>query len=495
MNNNLIKNNQLEFNSLHDDYENLFDIVPCIITVQDRNFRILKYNQKFSDKFGLKKGDFCFKAYKGLDAKCQVCPLEKTFKDGETHFDEQSGVNKDGKEEHWIVKTSPIKNSNGDIIAAMEMSIDITQMKQLEKELKKSEYKFFTIFNNIPNPVFVLDAETLEILNCNESMSAVYGYFRNEMIHTSFRDLFLDENKDRIDFLIKTESFLSRVKHKNKDGLLLFVNIRISPSEYDDQKVFIITTSDITKSLETEQQLIQASKLTTLGEMSTGVAHELNQPLSVIKTAAGFLMRKTRKKEKIEESILFTMLQKIDNNIDRATNIIDHMRQFSRKPDMGKEKIRIHEVIEKAFEIFNQQLKIRGIEVVKDIEENLPEIMGDPNRLEQVFINLLINARDAVEQKWEGKPYRPGDKKIVFKAKLEKKEIVIEVGDTGPGISDIIAGKIFEPFFTTKEVGKGTGLGLSISYGIVKDCGGSIHVDTRKREGATFIIKFPLPTG
>ncbi len=492
---NLNNKEQLEFNSLHDDYDNLFDIVPCIITVQDRNYRILKYNQEFSDKFGTKKGGYCFKAYKGLDAKCLACPLEKTFKDGKTHFDEQSGVNKDGKVEHWIVKTSPIKNSNGEIIAAMEMSIDITQMKQLEKELKKSEYKFFTIFNNIPNPVFVLDAETLEILNCNESMSAVYGCSRDELLNTSFKKLFLDENKDRIDFLIKTESFLSRVKHKKKDGMPLFVNIRISPSEYDDQKVFIVTTSDITKSLETEQQLIQASKLTTLGEMSTGVAHELNQPLSVIKTASSFLMRKTRKKETIEDQTLLTMLQKIDNNIDRATNIIDHMRQFSRKPDMGKEKIRISDVIERAFEIFNQQLKIRGIEVVKNIEENLPEITGDPNRLEQVFINLLLNARDAVEEQWCDQKYKPGDKKIVLEARLENKNIVVEVGDTGPGISDIVAGKIFEPFFTTKEVGKGTGLGLSISYGIIKDCGGSIHVDPRKREGATFIVTFPLPTG
>ncbi len=484
-----------ECNSLHDDYDNLFDIVPCIITVQDRNYRILKYNQEFSEKFGSKKGDHCFKAYKGLDAKCLVCPLEKTFEDGKTHFDEQSGVNKDGTEEHWIVKTSPIKNSMGDIIAAMEMSIDITQTKHLEQELKKAEYKFFTIFNNIPNPVFVLDAETLVILNCNENMSAVYGYSREEMINTSFINLFPDDNKERVASLIKTESILSRVRHKKKDELPLFVNIRISPLEHNDQKVLIITTSDITRNLETEQQLIQASKLTTLGEMSTGVAHELNQPLSVIKTASSFLMKKTRKKEIIEDKILLTMLQKIDNNIDRATNIIDHMRQFSRKPDMEREKIRIDEVIERAFEIFNQQLKIRGIGVVKDIEKNLPEIMGDPNRLEQVFINLLLNARDAVEEKWQNKAYKPGDKKIVLKAKLEKKSIVVEVGDTGPGVSDRIADKIFEPFFTTKEVGRGTGLGLSISYGIIKDCGGRIYVDTRKRDGATFIIKFPLPTG
>lgn len=488
----ILNNNQINFGGQIDDHENLFDLVPCIITVQDRNYRILKYNREFSDKFGSKIGDYCYNAYKGRNEKCMVCPLENTFKDGKVHYGEQSGLNKDGTVVHWIVKTAPITNANGEIIAAMEMSINITQQKLLQERLAKSEKKYYSIFNNIPNPVFVLDMQTLEIIDCNESMKSVYGYNKEEIIKKSFLELFHDEDKHQFESILKTTSVLNKAKHINKEGRILFVNIRVSPYEYHDRKVLLVTTSDITQRLETERQLIQTSKLATLGEMASGVAHELNQPLSVIKTASNFFIRKANKKETVDEEIYLTMLSKIDSNIDRAVKIINHMRQFSRKPSLGTENVQITEVVERAFEIFNQQLKLRGIEVVKDSYKNMPLVIGDSNRLEQVFINLLLNARDAIEAKWGDRKCSINENKIFVKIWTEDKLVIVDIGDTGIGIPDDISDKIFEPFFTTKEVGKGTGLGLSISYGIVKDCGGEIAVYKNKFGGASFILAFPI---
>jgi histidine kinase len=255
----------------------------------------------------------------------------------------------------------------------------------------------------------------------------------------------------------------------------------------------LVTTSDITKRLETEQQLIQASKMATLGEMATGVAHELNQPLSVIKTASSFSIKKIEKDEPVETDILLNILFKIDSNVDRATRIINHMRQFARKSDMALEKVDVNDVLKKAFEIFSQQLKLRGIDVQWSIEKNLPKINADPSRLEQVFINLLLNARDAIEEKWNQLAAKQENKKIRLKTMHNNQTVICEVCDTGIGVPEAIADKIFEPFFTTKEVGSGTGLGLSISYGIIKDCGGSIQVGSNKPEGACFILKFPIP--
>jgi len=144
----------------------------------------------------------------------------------------------------------------------------------------------------------------------------------------------------------------------------------------------------------------------------------------------------------------------------------------------------------------SQQLKLRGIEVVWELQENLPMIMADPGRLEQVFINLIINSRDAIEDKSETGKEKKDAEKIFLKTNTDGKTVTIEVRDTGPGIPETISDKIFEPFFTTKKVGKGTGLGLSISYGIIKDCGGSIRVVSKnKNEGAHFIISFPVPNG
>jgi histidine kinase len=483
---------QQELNKQRNEYQTLFERVPCIITVQDRNYRLIRYNREFNQKFNPAPGDYCYAAYKGRNQKCAICPVEQTFEDGLSHFSEEKGFNKDGTPTHWIVNTAPIKNQEGEIIAAMEMSLDVTPIKLLEEELKKSEKKYSAIFANIPNPVFVLEMDTLEILDCNASVESVYGYKKDEIISTSFLSLFRKEEREYYENLIKTSAVINQVRHFNGSGDPLFVNIRISPSDYPGGKVLLVTTSDITQRLETEQQLIQASKMATLGEMATGVAHELNQPLAVIKTASRFFIRKIAKKEKIEDEILSTMATEIDSYVDRAAKIINHMRQFGRQSDLTLKKIRINDVLERALEILGQQLKVRGIEVVWDLASDLPLILADPDRLEQVFINLLINARDAIDEKWQSLPHQKGEKKITLKTSSDDKKIVVEVSDTGPGIAESMRERIFEPFFTTKKVGQGTGLGLSISYGIIKDCKGSIQAVSGKNEGAGFIIKFPI---
>jgi histidine kinase len=482
---------QRELNRQRDEYENLFETVPCIITVQDKNYQLVGYNREFADKFDPQPGDYCFHAYKGRATKCPNCPVEKTFKDGKSHYSEEAGISKDGIPTYWIVRTSPMRNEKGEIVAAMEVNLDITRHKKLEEELERSEKKYRDIFNNIRNPIFVLDTDTLEIIDCNNSVKAVYGFAIDEVAGRSFADFFAGNGQKRYVDELKTMSVINQMKQIRKDGEIIFVDLWISPSEFSGRNVLLVTACDITERLETEQQLIQASKMATLGEMATGVAHELNQPLAVIKTASSYFMKKIKKKEKIDDEILFTMADEIDSHVDRASKIINHMRQFGRKSDHKLEQIRINDVLQRSFEIFSQQLKVRGIEVAWQLDENLPPIMADADRLEQVFINLLINARDAIEEKWESKTPGKNDKKITLKTRQKDERVFIEVRDSGVGIPGSISDRIFEPFFTTKNVGKGTGLGLSISYRIVQDFGGNIHAVSSRGEGARFIIDFP----
>ena len=179
---------QSELNKQRDEYQNLFELVPCLITVQDRNYKLIKFNREFADKFNPRTGDHCYSAYKGRESKCESCPVEKTFGDGNSYFSEEVGHQKDGSVKHWFVRTSPIRDARGNIIAAMEMSLDITERKLLEKELERSEKKYHAIFNNIPNPVFVLDIHTFQILDCNESVLPVYGYTQWDIINSNFLD-------------------------------------------------------------------------------------------------------------------------------------------------------------------------------------------------------------------------------------------------------------------------------------------------------------------
>ncbi len=488
-----IAHKQTELNKQRDEYRTLVERVPCLITVQDRNLRLLSSNGEFRRRFGPNPGEYCYHAYKGQDEKCSNCPVEKTFEDGQPHQGEETGLNRDGSKVHWIFRTSPIKNTEGRIVAVLEMSLDITERKALEEKLEKSERKYHEIFNHIPNPVFVLDYDSLEILDCNKSVTAVYGLTRPEILGRSFLDLFLPEERSQYVLDLRSTSELNQIKQLHKDQRRLVVNIRISPGEYPGRKVLLVTTSDITKRLETEQNLIQASKMATLGEMATGIAHELNQPLSVVKTASSFFIKKLDRQQAIDEATLGAMLRKIDANVDRATRIIAHMRQFARKSELKLERVQLNDILQRAFDIFSQQLKLRSIEVVWQTDPDLPKIDADPGRLEQVFINLLINARDAIEERWGVAEAGPGEKRIVLATRAAEQVVVCEICDTGAGIPASMVEKIFEPFFTTKQAGKGTGLGLSISYGIVKDCRGSIKVKPHASGGACFLMEFPVP--
>jgi len=484
--------NQAELKKQRNEYQALFETAPCMITVQDKDYRLLRWNKVFEDRFDPEPGSHCYHAYKGLEEKCSDCPVEKTFVDGKSHYGEAEGMGKDGEKNHWIFITSPVKDSKGNVVAAMEMSIDITLRRRLKKELQRSEENYHAVFNNISNPVFVVDIQTFEIFDCNIKAVEVYGYSKKELLKKLFSEFFIEEEKTELIRKMKSGREINKVKHIIQDNRSIYVDMWVSPSKYSDKKVLLVTINDITKRLETEQHLIHAGKMATLGEMSTGIAHELNQPLSVIKTSSSFCMKKIRKNEEIEKEIFKKLISKIDNNVDRAEKIIHHMRQFARKSRIKLAPTNVNKVLQRTFEMFNQQLKIHGIDVVWDKNKALPEILADPDRLEQVFINLVINAKDAIEEKWKKEGAIPGDNdRITIITKSMDDKVFIEIHDTGIGIQKEAADKLFEPFFTTKEVGKGTGLGLSISYGIIKECSGMIRIEKGEPRGAVFIISFP----
>ncbi|MDP2846621.1 MAG: PAS domain S-box protein [Humidesulfovibrio sp.] len=473
-------------------YQRLFEGVPCIITVQDRDFKLLRYNQTFADLFHARKGAYCFEAYKGRTEKCPNCPVEKTFKDGQPHFTEETGVYKDGTRAHWIVTTAPLHDEDGNVTAAMEMCLDITGRKRLEEELRKSERKYQDIFNNIPSALFVICSQNMTILDLNRSAANLYGYRRGELIGQSAEILFPPEDAQAGVLALAQGEQLGRARNQTRDGRVFFANITAAHSESDDRPVILATTTDVTERIRAERQMVQASRMATLGEMATGVAHELNQPLAVLSMAASLFQRKVERGETVDPETLRTLAGKIQSNVERGTRIINHMREFGRKPaDQHAVPVDVNEVIRRAFEFFSQQLQVRGIAVTFDLAEELPPVLADPARLEQVFMNLLLNARDAIEDKCAASPCSEGDRRIILRTRARRRGVQAEVSDTGPGIPREIMSRIFEPFFTTKQVGKGTGLGLSISYGIMQDYGGAIHVRPRSGQGARFVLVFP----
>jgi C4-dicarboxylate-specific signal transduction histidine kinase len=233
--------------------------------------------------------------------------------------------------------------------------------------------------------------------------------------------------------------------------------------------------------------------MATLGEMATGVAHELNQPLNAIKLGSEYLLKMTEKGQPLDREDLDELADDMSREVDRAAGIINHLRQFGRKSEVVAHRVDINKSIRGVFTILGQQLKVHGIEVKLDLDENLPPIMADQNRVEQVFVNLVNNARDAMLDRKTDVHAAPNV--LAVRSFSEQGRVTATVSDTGPGIPESIAGRLFEPFFTTKEIGKGTGLGLSISYGIVRDYKGTICFTTSEKAGATFIVSFPEAPG
>jgi PAS domain S-box-containing protein len=391
-----------------------------------------------------------------------------------------------------------VKERTAELTKANEqLKREIEERKRAEKELKLSEEKYRLLFNNDPNPLFLVDLDSSRILDANNPAMVTYQHNREELLGMSFPDLFDEDEAVRLWGELKDSHkdvyiFIPRIWGKKKDGRRFFVHLHASTVEFqepengDHGRSLIVRTVDITRRLEQEAQLTQAGKMATLGEMATGIAHEINQPLNVIRVGIDFFVKTIQRGNEISDEQLLKASRNISEQVDRATSIINHLREFGRKSDMALSPVDLNEPIRGVFTLLGQQLKVRNIQVNLNLEEGLPKILADKNRLEQVFLNLVTNARDAMEA---NKP--EATKELTIATCQEGDRVLARVSDTGTGMAKEIQKKVFEPFFTTKEAGKGTGLGLSITYNLVKDFKGDIEVESAPDVGTTFTIGFP----
>src|SRR5579864_5521038 len=248
-----------------------------------------------------------------------------------------------------------------------------------------------------------------------------------------------------------------------------------------------------------QEQLVQAGKLATLGELTTGVAHELNNPLNNIGLFIGNVIDQIRLggiDRDIDLEHVAHDLDRATAQVRKATEIISHLRTFGRTAPVSREPVSVNEVIMHALSLMQEQLRLRDIEVSLDLAPEAPIVAASPIQLEQVFINLLTNARDALadipaDPPAGGTEGPAGVRRIEIRSTLRPGWADVLVRDTGPGIPPGLEQRIFDPFFTTKSVGKGTGLGLAITYGILKDHGGSITLVKQSEPGAAFLVQLP----
>jgi len=262
--------------------------------------------------------------------------------------------------------------------------------------------------------------------------------------------------------------------------------ISVSPWYDKDRRMVgsIHVAKDISNEKLLQQQLIQSEKLSAIGELISGIAHELNNPLTGVMGYSQLLQLRKDLDDRAKDNLF-----KINNLALRCQKIVQNLLSFARKQKPERTLSDINEILEKTVELRSYELQVNNIEITRDLDRDLPKTIADAHQLQQVFLNVLTNAEQAMLE-----AHGKGCLTIRTRADLQKERIVVEIIDDGPGIPETYLTKIFDPFFTTKDVGKGTGLGLSLSYGMIKEHGGNIYARSRLGEGSTFVIELPIIT-
>jgi two-component system NtrC family sensor kinase len=267
-------------------------------------------------------------------------------------------------------------------------------------------------------------------------------------------------------------------------GRTLRVNAARIPSATRDQSV-VVLVEDVTDQQAMETQLIQSEKLAAVGQLVSGVAHELNNPLTSIAGLSEFLLEQKEISKKDRGH-----LKVIHEESERAGRIVRNLLTFARKGPAERAPVDLNDVIQRTLQLMEYDLKLKDIDLRRDLRVALPDVLGDRDSLQQVVLNLLTNAAQAVAENHKGRP------RAITVSTWFDEHVHLRVADTGPGISDVVAQNVFTPFFTTKEPGHGTGLGLSITYSIVENHGGRITVERPSNGGAAFRVDLPpVPPG
>ena len=400
---------------------------------------------------------------------------------------------------HWIEDhMTPILDDEGEILSVDGIARDITERMRYETELKASEERFRAIVSVSPVGIFQTDVEgNCVYMNlCGQEISGIsevksLGIGFSKVLHPD--DVEMVTNTWHKAIITKSD-FNAEYRFLRPDGTIRWVSGRASP-QFDDKneiKGFVGSITDITKLRDVEDMVLQHQlelahivRLNTVGEMVSGIAHELNQPLTAIVHYAGGCA--TRLQKTNSEKEIISEMKQIEKQAERAGAVIHRLKDFLKKGVLNKRSIDINEIIIEALTLIQYELDANHITLQQKLTENLPIIIVDKVQLQQVILNIIQNSLEAIQE------HSPNKRCITIQTfeNVDKDCLEVCFSDTGPGPSNDVVGDIFKPFVTTKT--DGMGMGLSISRSIVEAHGGQLDVD--RHDGIHFCLTLPFVTG
>jgi len=482
--------------------ELLADILESMdggILVIDKNGRIISFNHSAEEITGYKREE-------ALDKECchilksdlckEACPLKETMETGEPIFNYEIMITNKAEDRVPVnITTSPLRSSNNEIIGAVENFRDLTKHKGLWGKLREERNKAQQ-YLNIAGVIIVAINEKGTVSLINKKGCDVLGYKEDEIIGKNWFDLCVPER-----FREERNETFQKVMAGIEEEVEDYENIILTKSgekriiawhntSLTDEKGRIIGTlssgEDITQRKQTEEELIRSEKLASLGKLAASVVHEVNNPLAGIMIYLKLLLKKY-KEEKIQTKSTEEQLLKMEKELDRTTRIIRNLLDFARQSEPSTKPIEINKVIDAALLLVRNQINLENISLEKNLDLDLPLVLADFDKIQQVLINIMLNAIQAMPK---------GGKLIITTSAArgskiggtQKNTVRIDIKDTGVGIPKENLNKLFTPFFTTKEKGKGVGLGLSVVHGIIGKHKGKIDVESEPNEGTTFTI-------
>ena len=382
--------------------------------------------------------------------------------------------------------------------------------RQLEEQytlIFRSQKEWQETFDCITDPIAVVD-ENHSLIRANRDLKETFKeYFPqtgNEAIDQTWSRYFLREFLPHGTDSVRLEDRGPTTREIHHAGTGRVFEVSLFPYYSPEEGIAgsVVIWKDITEKKEAEMGLIMTERLAALGQMASGIAHEINTPLATIAACNEGLLNRVEK-ENIGSLLFRSYLKIIEEEIERCKKITTGMLSFVRRSDLEKKEIDVNEVLDKTIDMVSFQGRLREVEILKNVQRMMPKVLGNDGEMMQVFLSIVVNALDAMEDKGTLTletgtilPVPPLEKEPSSLPSLEKGGkggfVFIKISDTGPGIPSHLINRIFDPFFTTKSEKGGTGLGLSIASKIVKDHNGKIDVTSKEGEGTTFKIILPV---
>lgn len=456
----------------------LFDEVPCYISIQDRDYRIVEANRRMRDVFGERIGEPCYTVYKGMVERCQECPVAQTFDDGREHTSETKIFDRRGLPRDVMVHTKALRDTGGRVVAVMELLTDITVKKELEYRLHDSLSRFHTLFDQVPCFISVQNRD-LRIVEANSMFTESFGNRLGGYCYEIYK-----QREDRCPECSVVKTFEDGQVHSSEEIVVdnngSKINVLVYTAPIRNSRGEITSVMEMSTDI-TEIRLLQ-DKLVWLGQLVGGIAHSIKNVLEGLRGGVYIVNLGLRDDNRADIEQGWEMVQR---NVNRVSGMILDMLYCAKDRTPRRLPVSVSAVAREVVELFTQ--RARDYNVALDAElGGVPDISAEPKDIHALISNLVSNAIDACcSDETEDKAHRV----LVTTADADG-HAFIKVQDNGIGMDSETRTKLFAMFFSTKGA-FGTGLGLLVSHKVVTEHGGAISVESELGRGAVFTVKLP----